>query len=796
MNRQFPAAAAALAAGLLIGWNPPLSAARQASATWTAERRSVFPSGLSAQLGLSAAPGATAAGTTPEPPRLQPGREERQGAGPAVGFPEEAVVGHDYRLTVPVAVGEAPAVLAGWVDFDRNGRFDPVERVQTEIAPGGRSATLEWTVPAGASSGETRARLRIGRDAAQVLPAEGSADSGQVLDQRVRLTVGAARPEISQPADGATLTETRPRISGTRAATGATVEVREGDGALCRVRAARGGDWSCRPDSALAEGPHTLTPVLTTAAGRVLRGDPVRLTVRTAAPGTAVLTLPGFTNDPGIRLTGAGEAGSTVVVTDRASDGQEADLCSTAVRADGGWSCLPVENLADGRHRLTPAAADLAGNRTAGQPVELVVDTVPPDRPVLTAPAAGETVRAARPRLAGKAEPGARVLVTAGPERDGGAARIVACGATAAVDGSWTCTGNRDLTDGEQWLVVTATDQAGNGTAADAVAVRVRAAGQAAVPAPVATAAPTTAAPSATVSAATASAAATPAPMAAPTPTPTPTRTPAAPVTSTAATATSTAAAVPTAVGPSAPPSAPAPPVAVPAPAATSPVVPKPSAVTPARPSPYVPVPSGPATPSPAVPVPAAAQATVLLGLLPVVVPPGLLPVVVAAPAPAAAAPAPTPAPTRSASPAPGSAARSSSAPASPSPSARPSSGPSSGPTPSLPPSPSRTATPSTTPAPAGPAPASDQERADRAPAAPPPGGSRQAARTTATDAATGTTDTAGPVGAPEPSSPTASDRHRSDGWRGALAGVLLVLAGLGLITRRVMGRGSGPRRR
>ncbi|WP_380286020.1 Ig-like domain-containing protein [Kitasatospora purpeofusca] len=795
MNRQFPATAVTvLAAGLLIGGSAPLSYGST----------SPLLSDLSPG-GDDATPGATAdarptrpvrqpgTGSTPAP-RLRPGRDEHQGADPAVGFPEEAAIGHGYRLTLPVAVGDAPAVLAGWVDFDRNGRFDPVERVQTEIAPGARSATLEWTVPAGASSGETRARLRIGRDAAQVVPADGAAESGQVLDQRIRLTVGAARPEISQPADGTTLAETRPRISGTRATAGATVEVREGDTALCHGQVARGGDWSCRPDTALAAGPHALTPVLTTGAGAVLRGEPVRLTVRTAAPGTAVLTLPGFTNDPGIRLTGTGEPGGTVVVTDRPSDGPEEDLCSTAVRADGGWSCLPVENLAEGRHRLTPAAADLAGNRTAGQPVELVVDTVPPDRPVLTAPAAGETVRAARPRLAGKAEPGARVLVTAGPQRAAGTARIVACGATAAVDGSWTCTANRDLTDGEQWLVVTATDQAGNGTAADAVAVRVETAGQTAAPAPVQ--APTGGAvptPTASASApAPASVAATPPPVAAPT----------APVASTPATpATATTTAVPTTAVPSAvagpatvrpsvpssvptpsvpTPSVPTPSVAVPSPAITSPVVPKPSASTPARPAPTVPV-AAPAV----VAVPAVVPAPLPPGLPPVVVPP----VTGAASGPATARPTPMPTATatatRSASPAPASAAPSSSAPTPPGPSSGPSSTPT--PTPTVTPS----ATPSVTPAPTGPAAASDRERTDRAPAAPPPGGSRQAARTTGT-----ATDSAGPADEAEPPSPTAADRHRSDGWRGALAGVLLVLTGIGLITRRVIGRGSGPRRR
>ncbi|WP_344331481.1 Ig-like domain-containing protein, partial [Kitasatospora putterlickiae] len=527
------------------------------------------------------------------------GETDTRGTGQALGYPEEAAVGQAYRLTLPVGVGDAPATLAGWVDFDRNGRFDPAERVQTEVAPGGRGATLEWTVPGNASSGETWARLRIARASAQVVSADGSADSGQVLDQRIRLTVGAARPEISQPVDGATLAETRPRISGGGARAGATVEVREGDTALCRTRATRGGDWACRPDAPLAEGAHTLTPVLTTVLGTALRGEPVRIAVRTSAPGVPALALPGFTNDPGIRLTGTGEPGGTVVVTDLPADGAEADLCSTAVGADGGWSCLPVEDLAEGRHRLTPAGADLAGNRSAGRPVELVVDTVPPDRPVLTAPAAGETVRSARPRLAGKAEPGARVLVTAAPERGGEAARITACGATAAVDGGWTCTANRDLTDGGQWLVVTATDQAGNRTAADAVAVRVEASGQ-----PAGQVTPPTLPPPVPAPKPSASAASTPSPVA------TPTRAATPAVTGAPTPAAATVLAVPTAVAkpPTATPSVATPSVAtpsapVPSVAVPSPTAPKPSAGTPAPPSPSVPVPSrSAAAPRPATP--------------------------------------------------------------------------------------------------------------------------------------------------------------------------------------------------
>ncbi|MFJ9946516.1 Ig-like domain-containing protein, partial [Kitasatospora sp. NPDC091207] len=575
--------------------------------------------------------------SSPAPPQLQPGRGEYQGGDPAVSFPAEAAIGRYYRVTVPVAVDGAPATLAGWIDFDRNGRFDPTERVQSEIPATAGSATLEWTVPANAASGETWARLRIGRDAAQLVPAGGFADSGQVSDQRIRLTVGAARPEIATPADGTVVADGRPQVRGEGAVAGATVEVRDGDAVLCKARVEQGGDWSCRPGGPLAAGAHTFTPVETTSGGLVLRGDPVRFTVKTAPPAAPVLTLPEYTNDPGLQLTGTGEPGSTVSVADRPAGirgGPAGELCSTAVRSDGGWSCLPVENLPDGRHQLTPTAVDAAGNRSAGLPVALVVDTVAPDRPVLLTPAAGETVRVARPKLGGRAEPGARVIVTARAGSSASAERIVACGATAAVDGSWTCTANRDLTDGDQWLVVTATDLAGNGTAADAVTVRVAAAAAPspgvpstpAVPvvpsvpvvpvvptAPVSSPVPTVVpSPSASVS-----------PPGVPSPTVSSPVVPTAPVSSPVVPSSGVPSPPSGAVSP---PGAPATPAAIPAPSvpATSasagqPTVPAPSVPGPTV-SPSVPVPPTPSVP--AVPAVEPVLEPVLPGLLPIVVPP------------------------------------------------------------------------------------------------------------------------------------------------------------------------------
>ncbi|MER7670599.1 Ig-like domain-containing protein [Kitasatospora sp. NPDC096128] len=664
------------------------------------------------------------------PPELQPGRGEYRGADPSLGFPDGAAIGRYYRVTVPVAVGDQPATLAGWIDFDHSGRFDPADRVQAEIPAGVGTATLEWTVPPGAASGETWARLRIGRDNSQIVPSGGFADSGQVSDQRIKLTVGAARPEIAEPVDGTVLADARPRISGEGAVAGASVEIRDGDSTLCKAKVERGGGWSCRPGSALAAGGHALTPVETTTGGVVLRGEPVKVTVKTTPPAAPVLTLPAYTNDPGLQLTGTGEAGSTVSVSDRSTS---VDLCSSAVRADGEWSCLPVENLADGSHQLTPVAVDAAGNRTAGQPVVLVVDTVPPAKPVLTAPTPGEVLRVSRPKLTGRAEAGTSVLVTAAPAAGTGD-RTVLCGATAALDGSWSCTANRDLADGEQWLTVTATDRAGNGTSGDPVRVRVAAG------APSASAAASPSAPS--PSAAASASASAPVPVA---PSPTVSGSPSA--------------APSLSVSPSAVPT-----VSAPLPAAAPAV--SPSAVGPPSPT-EVPV---------LRPVPP--------GLLPIVVPP-VVPAVVLTPAAPSAAVPPVP-----------------SVPASPAVSTTPTVAAiaptahagSAGPTvPFVPAVPALTAPPSggAAPSPGGASTGASSPRPTGSPgtvAEPRPAAEQDGSR--AGRAA------ARPLPAPPAEEAAASSRPREPRRHGVLAGVLLVLAGIGLITRRVFARGSGARRR
>ncbi|MDH6576284.1 Ig-like domain-containing protein [Kitasatospora sp. MAP5-34] len=497
--------------------------------------------------------------SNPVPPALQPGRGEYQGADPTVTFPTVAAIGRYYSLTVPVNPGSGPATLAGWIDFDHSGGFDATERVQTEVLPGSSSATLEWTVPDSAATGQTWARLRLARDSSQLVGASGFADSGEVLDQRVQLTVGAARPEISGPVSGAVVADSRPEIRGEGAVQGATVEIVEGSGTLCRTRVGSDGTWSCRPDAPLGQGAHSLVPVETTRGGVVLRGEAVRLTVKSDPPAAPTFTLPEYTNDPGLLIGGTADPGSTVSVTDAVTapgaDRVGGELCSTAVADDRSWYCLPVENLADGNHQLTATAVDAAGNRTASKPVLLVVDTVAPDKPVLSTPSAGDILPTARPRLTGSAEAGSTVTVTATAH---GGASVLLCSVRAATDGTWSCTPAQDLPDGDQALTVTATDRAGNATAADAVNVHVPKATAPAAPAPSSSPTPIPPSPPATPAPAATPAASVPVP-AAPAPVGAPSVAPAVPAASPTQPTVHPPASPSASLSPAAPPSPPSP---------------------------------------------------------------------------------------------------------------------------------------------------------------------------------------------------------------------------------------------
>ncbi|WP_336204067.1 GEVED domain-containing protein [Nonomuraea sp. LPB2021202275-12-8] len=109
----------------------------------------------------------------------------------AVGDPQARIKGsgRTYRLAVPVRSG-SPSNVAGWIDFDRDGRFDADERATAAVARGATAATLSWTVRRRPRTGPSWMRLRLAAGAEAVASPTGWADSGEAEDHRIRLFRG------------------------------------------------------------------------------------------------------------------------------------------------------------------------------------------------------------------------------------------------------------------------------------------------------------------------------------------------------------------------------------------------------------------------------------------------------------------------------------------------------------------------------------------------------------------------------------------------------------------------------
>jgi len=150
-------------------------------------------------------------------------------------------------------------------------------------------------------------------------------------------------------------------------------------------------------------------------------------------------------------LRGGGEAFATVALS---LDGVAANVVADAT---GAWSYAP-RGLADGQHTVTAAEANGAGD-TGMASVAFTLDTAAPDAPVLARAAVG-TIAGTALTIAGTAEALSLVAVTI----DG-----VAVGtATANAGGAWSLTLAGGVAAGTHALAATATDAAGNVSAAAA----------------------------------------------------------------------------------------------------------------------------------------------------------------------------------------------------------------------------------------------------------------------------------------------------------------------------------------
>ncbi|EEJ6338117.1 BapA prefix-like domain-containing protein [Salmonella enterica] len=287
--------------------------------------------------------------------------------------------------------------------------------------------------------------------------------------------VGSIQGNIA--AGGAT-DDTTPTLRGTTDI-GSTVEVFiDGDSAgFATVDAS--GNWIFEIATPLSESAHNFTVHATNANGQGGLSALVGITIDLSAPAQPVITsatddVPGMTgtldngaltNDSRPTLNGTGEAGATIRILDNGIE-----IGSATVDQSGNWRFTPNAPLESNTHLFTAVATDPAGN--SGQPSDgftLNIDAQAPDVPVITSviddnnqPTVpvlpGQSTDDRQPILNGTGEPGATITIF-----DNGTPLGTA---QAGENGSWTFPVPRNLSEGSHNLTVSATDPAGNTSAA------------------------------------------------------------------------------------------------------------------------------------------------------------------------------------------------------------------------------------------------------------------------------------------------------------------------------------------
>ncbi len=285
----------------------------------------------------------------------------------------------------------------------------------------------------------------------------------------------AASDTGASPTDNITSDET-PTLTGTAEA-GTTVELFDGLSSLGTTAADGSGNWSLTTGT-LSDGSHSFTATATLAGVTGPSSVALDVTVDTTAPAapsapdleaasdTGVSSTDNITSDTTPTLTGTAEAGVTVEIFDGVTS-----LGTTVADGSGDWS-FTTAILGSGAHGFTATATDAAGNATgAFGSLAVTIDTAPPVKPFapdLDATSdtgvspTDDVTNDTTPTLIGVVEAGSTVEIFDG---------VTSLGTTVAdSNGDWTFTADV-LPEGVHSLTATATDTAGNTSAASGAAV-------------------------------------------------------------------------------------------------------------------------------------------------------------------------------------------------------------------------------------------------------------------------------------------------------------------------------------
>ncbi|MEH3411679.1 Ig-like domain-containing protein, partial [Phytobacter diazotrophicus] len=292
------------------------------------------------------------------------------------------------------------------------------------------------------------------------------------------ITLTAATDTGASASDGVTANN-QPTLTGAATA-GSLVTVYIDGSAVGTTTADGSGVWQYNVAAPLIDGAHTVSATATDTAGNVSAAATSRsFTVDTAAPAiptgialtaatdTGASASDGVTGNNQPTLTGAATAGSLVTVY---IDGTA--VGTATADGSGVWQYNVAAPLADGAHTVSATATDTAGNVSAtATPRTFTVDTAAPAVPTgITLTAATDTGASAsdgvtgnnQPTLTGAASAGSLVTVYI----DGSAVGTT----TADGSGVWQYNVAAPLADGAHTVSATATDTAGNVSAATAFA--------------------------------------------------------------------------------------------------------------------------------------------------------------------------------------------------------------------------------------------------------------------------------------------------------------------------------------
>ncbi|CGL17232.1 TPA: BapA prefix-like domain-containing protein [Salmonella enterica] len=423
--------------------------------------------------GLSAPVGITVDLSAPAQPVIISATDDVPGM---TGTLDNGALTNDSRPTLN-GTGEAGATIrildngveigSATVDQSGNWRFTP----NTPLESNAHIFTAVATDPAG-NSGQLSDGFTLNIDAqAPDVPVITS-----VIDDNNQPTV----PVLP----GQSTDDRQPILNGT-GEPGATITIFDNGTPLGTAQVGENGSWTFPVPRNLSEGSHNLTVSATDPAGNTSAvSAPWTIVVDITPPAIPVLTSvvddqPGITgnlvsgqltNDATPTLNGRGEAGATINVY---LDGNPASIGTTTVNSDGTWSFTPQTPLANGSHTFTLSATDPAGNSSAvSSGFVLTIDTTPPAAPVIasvadnTAPVTGivpngGSTNETRPTLSGTGEAGTTISIYNGSALVG-TAQVQA-------NGSWSFTPSTSLGAGVWNLTATATDAAGNTSAASEI---------------------------------------------------------------------------------------------------------------------------------------------------------------------------------------------------------------------------------------------------------------------------------------------------------------------------------------